>query len=314
MARCQRSGFGCAAFPILFLALGCSNFSTLQTARTLAPGKIRAHLGGGAFNSNQLSSVVTSSTSSTSNQSLVFPFVEVAVRAGVARHFEAGAKYTVPGSVALEGKYQFIDGSAFASALGLQIGYLPITVNNQTTQLLDFAFPLYLSVDFADWFGLYASGRYLLRMQLGANSSTTPFYAVGGGIRVGNRVGLLGEVTYVRQPGSSFQGIQFSGALFFGNGASVPGQDDERGDSSPDSTSRRRVSQVFDTVEQGRVLRITHDDARPWRSGEPICVVTAQRVEVACGVVVKTDSVSATVRVQRRKGKVAPGMEVIPRP
>ncbi len=292
------------------LAAGCSNFSTLQTARVLQPGKFRVHLGGGAFSSNQLSSVVSSSSSTASNQSLVFPYVEFSAGLGLGRRFDASAKYTAPGSISLAGKFQFIDTKSFAMAVGAQAGYLPIVVNSTTANLLDLGVPLYASVDFADWIGLYGSVRYQIRMQLGTNPSTTPFFAFGGGIRIGNAVGLLAEVTSVRQTNSTFRGVQFCGAFFFGNAQSV---ETDEGKTDKD-TSRRRASQVFDTQDYGKFLRVTHDDIRPWREGESVCAIASNRAEVACGTVIKTDSVSATVRVSRRRGKVAPGMEVIARP
>ena len=191
----------------------------MQTARTLPLGTFRFALGGGAFTSNQLSSVVTSSTPTT--QSLTFPYLEVGGRVGLGAHFDLGAKYTVPGSIAADAKYQIIDGSTFALALGFQAAYLPISVNSTTANLLDLAIPLYLSADFADWIGLYASGRYLQRIQFGTNPTSTPFYAAGVGLRLGNLAGLMAEVTYVRQGNSTFQGIQFGGGLFIGTAPSA---------------------------------------------------------------------------------------------
>ncbi len=297
--------------------VGCSNFSTYQTARTLPPGDYRIHLGGGAFASNQLSSLATSSTSTT--QTFVFPYAEVGGRIGLVKHLDGGAKYTFPGSFSGEVKWQLVDGSNFAGAVGFQAAYMPLSVNGTIAKFVDLVLPVFVSWDFNYWFGVYASARYLSRVQLGSNPTTTPFYSAGGGIRLGDRVGLLAEATYVKQGGSTFHGIQFGGAFFVGNAPSSaldsPTSGRGRsGDSPQESVYKRRPSVVLAIVDKGKSLRLTHAELRVWKERERVCVVDGMSRETACGMIVRSTAEGAFVRLTGRTGKVEPGMEVIPRP
>jgi hypothetical protein len=312
---------GKVATALVFATAGCSNFSTLQTARALPTGTHRVHLGGGALLTSELSPVATSSSASTS--SLRFPYTEIGARFGLARHVDLGAKFTIPGSLGTDLKFQFVDGSVLAAAAGFQVAYASLKTSGQTTHLVDLALPVYVSVDITDWFGLYGGAKYLQRIGVGGSSSSTPFYSAGGGIRVGNFAGVMVELMYVRQGSSTFEGAQLSTAFFIGSAPSAGfalGRDGKlnrwrpKADAWQEDPKQRRPSVVIETLERGRFFRISHDDLRSWKEGEYACAVDEKGKEAACGNVIRSDADSATVRLSKPVAPIEQGMEVILRP
>jgi hypothetical protein len=90
---------------IIFLALafllsGCMSYTTLQSPKTLGPGKVI--LGGGA------------ALPISDNEVKVYP--EINARIGLFNHFDIGAKYSAPSLFFFDGKYQIIENPFYLSA------------------------------------------------------------------------------------------------------------------------------------------------------------------------------------------------------
>lgn len=92
-------------FYILFLGIatfinGCMSYTTLQSAKTLKPGKVI--LGGGA------------AIPISNNEAQFYP--ELNARVGIFNHMDIGVKYSVPSLIFLDGKYQIIEKPFYLSA------------------------------------------------------------------------------------------------------------------------------------------------------------------------------------------------------
>lgn len=87
-------------FVLAFLLSGCMSYTTLQSPKTLKPGKVI--LGGGA-------------ALPISDSEVKF-FPELNTRIGLFNHFDIGAKYSAPSLFFLDGKYQIIENPFYLSA------------------------------------------------------------------------------------------------------------------------------------------------------------------------------------------------------
>ena len=116
-----------AASVLAFSALttACVNSSALQTAKALDPGKQRILVGGGYYASPDLDKDASSATGE--ETSLKLPYMELGYRRGLIDKLEAGVKYTLPGTAAIDGKYQFLDAGDFALAAGASVGYFKLS-------------------------------------------------------------------------------------------------------------------------------------------------------------------------------------------
>lgn len=148
-------------------------------------------------------------------QSFTAGYFEVGGRSGVTDYIDAGVKLALPSSILTDVKWQFFDHEAFAAAIGTGVGYMFMrTVNLGDIHLIDGTVPLYLSWDVSKGIGFYSSVRYFFRYRMDT-SSFTNYGALAGGIRLGNLVGIMLELTYLKQFESTYQGFQFGTSIFF---------------------------------------------------------------------------------------------------
>lgn len=204
------------------LASGCVNMSTLQTAKTLDPGKQRILVGGGYYASPSVDADASAATGS--DTSLALPYMEVGYRRGLMKNFELGAKATIPGTVGLDGKYQLVSAGKFAVAAGLGTSYLKIESGSDqdkvSTMLVDVIVPAYVSYDIAAPLAIYASPKYVLRYAASTDAmdtTTGTSHLVGAtvGTRIGNKLGLFLESSYLKDMTSDFDSFQVNGSIFF---------------------------------------------------------------------------------------------------
>jgi hypothetical protein len=203
------------------------NSSTLQTAKALDPGRQRILVGGGYYASPDLNEDASAATGS--DTSIALPYMELGYRRGLIDKLEAGVKYTIPGTAAIDGKYQFLDAGDFALAAGASVGYFKLTSESgdskSSSTVIDTIVPVYASYDLAKAFALYTSPKYVLRyaknestdgMMMNESSSGLN-HLVGAtvGARLGNRWGLFLETTYLKSVSSEFDAFQVNGSIFF---------------------------------------------------------------------------------------------------
>ncbi len=212
---------------ILFVALcyllsSCASMSTLQTARTTEKKKLVGGFSGGTVNFD--TGIKKDTTPTSSNIVLNVPFIELYARYGITDKWDAGMKLTIIGTFLVDTKYQFLgdDKSKFAGSIGLGLGTLNITSGDYTNKVKDVHFPLYLSYHSAEWFGLYANPRYIMRFNSEKNGSsptttyTSNWYGATGGIRLGKKSALFLEYSYFLNSKVSNPFTQFTVGLGFG--------------------------------------------------------------------------------------------------
>ena len=98
--------FCLSCFCLLLYSAGCVSYTTLQSAKTLEPGKVL--LGGG------------SAFPLTDDGTAVTP--EVNARVGIVKQFDVGAKFAIPSLYFLDGKFQILD-EPFALSVDLGWSY-----------------------------------------------------------------------------------------------------------------------------------------------------------------------------------------------
>jgi hypothetical protein len=205
------------SLSLILLAQGCVNISTLQTAQTLEQGELRSTIGGGLYASPDVDEAVGELVDE--DVAILLPAIEFGVRYGVIEDLDLGLKLTIPGTIALDGKYRLLNKEGFAVAAGLSLGYLQVSsgsgANEVTSTLLDVMVPVYASYDVGKYFSVYVSPKYLLRAGFAEGSSNLFHFAGGtGGIKLGESFGLFLESSYMVGI-NSLDLRQFNGALFF---------------------------------------------------------------------------------------------------
>src|SRR5690349_20067613 len=104
------------ALGVRFLG-ACANMSSLRTCKALDPGKGRVAVGGGYYTSPDVSEAVSEATST--DAELRLRSAEMMYRRGLIERLEAGLKVIIPGTVALDGKYQLVGLGGLTAAVGL---------------------------------------------------------------------------------------------------------------------------------------------------------------------------------------------------
>ncbi|MCB9737944.1 MAG: hypothetical protein H6747_01675 [Deltaproteobacteria bacterium] len=231
-----------AALLLLSLVLGlatsgCMSISAVQTARTLDPGQVQVQVGGGSLGvttetrdtttdaqGNTIKGALTTDTAS-------IPEIELGARLGLTEGLDAGLKLVFPLSLMADVKYQFLDHSRVAGAVGLVAGYQTVTFNDDELKTLDLVVPLYFSVDLTEWLTAYASPKYFFRSMSSSTGESQITHMAGatGGIKLGRNFGLFIEGTRLAVLNDTSAGdgttalSQFHVALFFNYGGSGRG-------------------------------------------------------------------------------------------
>jgi hypothetical protein len=201
----------------------CVNMSTLQTAKSLDPGKQRILVGGGYYASPSVDADASEATGE--DVSLALPYMELGYRRGIVQNLELGAKVTIPGTVGLDAKYQLVSRGKFAVAAGLGGAYLSIESGadgemKSKTKLIDAIVPFYISYDIAKPFAVYLAPKYVARFatssdEMGTSSGSSHLTGATAGMRLGSRAGLFLETSYLKDLTSDFDSFQVNGSIFF---------------------------------------------------------------------------------------------------
>ncbi len=194
---------------------GCTSFSSLQTGRVLPEGTNRFFVGAGFFR--------TPEVSPSEPNKVTFPFLEGGARFGFTEGWDVGMKYTMPGMFTGDLKFNMVDEDGFALAAGFGAGYVAVKSTDTSddhhlkSEVLDLIFPLYVSYDFSEAFGVYMSPRFVLRYA----QSQQNLLGSAIGLRFGNSVGIFVEGGAAWDITSNFKQYQVSSGFFFGSGPSV---------------------------------------------------------------------------------------------
>ena len=206
--------------PLLFL-LGvfflqsCANVSTLQTGRTLKPGEGRIIIGAGYYKSPGLNSTLSGAAST---KELAMPYYELAYNRGIFDSFDMMFKVSGTGTVNIGGKYNLIDASSFALALGADYGMISFSSSGESTktEIKDIMVPLIMSYDFGKGFTLYLAGKYVSRSTTyGSLSGSTTLKGASAGLKIGEGGGIMIEANYLKDDNTSFDVMQTNLGFFF---------------------------------------------------------------------------------------------------
>ncbi len=192
---------------LVLTSFGCANMSSLQTAKALKVDEARTLIGGGYYKSPVLAG--------TSVEDAKFPYLEGGYRRGLMPQLEAGVKLTIPGTIAIDGKYQLVDMGQFAVAAGLGIGYLSYSSGDIKATVIDTLVPVYVSYDVLEWLAFYSSPKYLLRYTSSTTSGATNLIGASAGLKLGVNGGVFIEGTYMKDVSSTFSATQFNASVFF---------------------------------------------------------------------------------------------------
>ena len=203
--------------PLLFFT-GCASVSSFQTARTIKSGTSRFVIGGGYYASTLKNSV---------GEKIGFPMLEGLYRYGLDKNLDLGFKYTVPGQIGGDIKWQLMDGENFAFATGLGGSYLSFanpsttsatseTNSRFTFNFIELSVPVYLSYDLSKAFSVYLTPRYVTRFA--TQGSNQNFIGSNLGLRVGKTSGVFLELSYLKGLAGLADQIQGGIGFYFGGG------------------------------------------------------------------------------------------------
>lgn len=214
---------------------GCLSISSLQTAEILPVGENRVELGAGFYTSPSIDEVIygmandpSSDTNDEEYKSIKIPYFEAGFRMGLTEKYEMGARYTLPGVLAVDGKYSLLDREDFDIAVGLVAAYqsYSVTADKLETHILDLSLPLYASVRLNKSFAFYGTPKFILRNAKseseyeGVKKTSTGVQRMVGltvGTMIGSYpsdMGVALEVTYVKDTERDFTMLQVGGAFF----------------------------------------------------------------------------------------------------
>lgn len=304
----------CFASALVLLLSGCASFTTFQTARVVPVNSYRLFFDVGYLNSSQVNN------SFRDGQKQYF-LVEAGGRAGVAKYLDMGLKLALPGTVAWDAKYQFIQWGGLALSLGLGADYLNLPLSgSRKTHVFGVMVPVYLSMDLTQWLGLYASAKYLWRSQSGDLTSTGRYAAASTGVRLGNTWGIMLEGTYIMRFQETYSAVMGGIAFFFGNAPSAGYYIGRLGhevrwrrkrDYDDDAANEPIGARVLEVSGRSRVVMISHSELRAWEEGDRACVMSEEK-KAACGTVVKVNAAGAVLKMSKGLINISPGMVVEP--
>ncbi len=141
---------------LAFFLTGCFSVSNYQSARTLKKGEWNG-FGGFGFQSlsfDKKSSDPFTNDIQTAISTVSVPIIEGGARFGIMKHFDAGLKYTTPGTLSADGKYNFWQNRKFALSTGPGLAYASVATGDGDakvdTKILDISFRLFSSYDFSE--------------------------------------------------------------------------------------------------------------------------------------------------------------------
>jgi len=149
-----------------YLSSGCISISSFQTARTQKKDEASGFFGVGyeSLVIPKKSSDELVSEFQEEIEEIKVPILEGGMRYGLTDSLDIGIRYTVPGTLAGEVKYQLTGhDSNLATAIGFGLGTGGYSSGTTNYDIFDIIVPLWISQDFTDTFSAYLSPRMINR-------------------------------------------------------------------------------------------------------------------------------------------------------
>ena len=202
------------------MMVGCASLSSYQDARTLEQGKASFFVGAGNF--SQTYKEQDTDIENDINDALedwTMPLIEAGVRLGVYENLDFGLKYTLPGGINVDGKYQLVGGQEgmFGAASGLKFGYLNYKVNEAEYTTMDFTVPVYLTVYPTTWAALTVTPDFTFRTETATEgeTETASIYGANTSLKLGTKYGVVAEYGIHMSDDESIDAYQQVGLMFY---------------------------------------------------------------------------------------------------
>lgn len=204
---------------------GCANYATLQDAETIPKKEFQLGLGA-TFNSYPLelestttttdSNGVTTETTTVEDETFTVPALTLSGRYGVSDAFEVHGIVWLPLGASIGGKYMLVGDrkqGGFVFSPGVDVS-MPITVsiNDESSLLMDFYLPLHMGYRASPGFELYWTPKYVLRLfndELGHSAGGTLGVAIGEKTQLLLEAGALYDTLYEKPIINGAIGIAF---------------------------------------------------------------------------------------------------------
>lgn len=157
----------------LLLLGGCANFATLQTAETMQKDKFEIGVGATftgyevKFESTTTDPNTGAEVTETERETFTVPAVTVSGRYGLSDRLELHGVIWLPFGASAGGKYMLVgepDSNGFKLSPGLDISApITITVNDESSTLIDLYVPLHMGYRASDAFEVYWTPKYVMR-------------------------------------------------------------------------------------------------------------------------------------------------------
>ena len=208
--------------------VGCASLSSYQEARVLDKGKAEVFFGASGYK-DDLEKVDFSFTGANSGKidttdGLSNVMLEIGGRIGVWDNLDLGVKYSVPGSIALDAKYQLLgrdSGSMFQLSAGLKGGYASLDGKNSKGEdvdgvpVIDLIVPVYATITPTNWMALTVAPQFCYRISdNGYYYPEGPIAGANIGLRMGTTFGIRGEFGYHRNLDTDYSMMNY-GAVFY---------------------------------------------------------------------------------------------------
>jgi hypothetical protein len=204
-----------AAFALAVTQTACMSLSTMQTARTLAPGQSQWTSGTGSY-----SYVVPDYQADGSSERMTGWYLETSFRYGLTERLDWGGRLIFVGAGGVDLKYQFFDGARFDAAAGAGLGFFHAEIEGReideplATSFLDVVLPVYLSYEISPFVTPYVAPRMVWRKQSEGGGSRA-LLGVTAGVKIGTTQGVYIEYGYQSDLKSDFSARQFNLAWFW---------------------------------------------------------------------------------------------------
>lgn len=188
--------------------IGCTSFSSYQTAQVLDPDEARFGVG------LTFTSISPEEGVETDYEDITYSIPEFLFRIGVSESFDFGGKVYASFpfmGVVLDGKYQFVDGDILDMAIDLGVSYTGVEVGDVKTNYLDFYPALLMTLNFSEKFSVTLAPKVLLR-QVSSDIEDDYTETIPGAtltLSIGKKVRVMPEIGFYKGEDRTGQEIEF---------------------------------------------------------------------------------------------------------
>lgn len=171
---------------LLSVTCGCANYATLQDPETV-PHK-RFQLGiGTTFTqySIEIETEDSNGVTTVSTEDFSVPAFTLSGRYGATENLEIHGLLWIPLGATIGGKYMLVgdrENGGFAFSPGLDVGYLSVSVADESATIVDLYVPLQMGYRTNPSFAVYWTPKYILRLISGRTGHV-------GGVTIGTAIG-----------------------------------------------------------------------------------------------------------------------------